>query len=86
MCVCVCEKSGMVLMNGNIKDQRELTKEQMVEQLSVSVLVMIMKLVVTLLYVPKNFHYFIIIQYLSLCILPGSLRGGRCSRERTQEP
>lgn len=38
-------------MNGKIKDQLELTKEQMVEQLIVSVLVMMMKPVVTLLYV-----------------------------------
>lgn len=38
-------------MNGKIIDQSELTKEQMVEQLSVSVLVTIMNPVVTLLYV-----------------------------------
>lgn len=38
-------------MNGNIKHQGEFTKEQMVEQLYVSVLVMIMKPVVTLLYI-----------------------------------
>lgn len=43
----------MVLMNGKIIDQSELTKEQMVEQLSVSVLVTIMNPVVTLLYVLK---------------------------------
>lgn len=40
-------------MNGKIIDQSELTKEQMVEQLSVSVLVMMMNPVVTLLYVLK---------------------------------
>lgn len=40
-------------MNGKIIDQSELTKEQMVEQLSVSVLVTMMNPVVTLLYVLK---------------------------------
>ena len=84
---CVCEKSGMVLMNGKTIDQSELTKEQMVEQLSVSVLVTMMNPVVTLLY--ASIISFIIMQLsthtspyvnwiISCCF--------RCSRGRTQEP
>ena len=42
-------------MTGSIKDLGEFTKEQMVEEPSVSVLVMMMKPVVTLLYVFKDF-------------------------------
>jgi|APAra0007618257_1042622.scaffolds.fasta_scaffold01115_4 hypothetical protein len=74
-------------MNGKTIDQSELTKEQMVEQLSVSVLVTMMNPVVTLLY--ASIISFIIMQLsthtspyvnwiISCCF--------RCSRGRTQEP